>query len=171
MIKSSSIFFKIIILIFFFINSSFVLSQEITTYYLIRHAEKKISNPENKNPHLTEQGIRRAIIWKKIFKDIPFDKIYSTYFYRTLETAKPIAKDKGIVIETYNSKNTYNKFFKEKNKGKIILVVGHSNTIPFLANKIIGKDIYSSIDESIHGNLYIINLINDNVTYQLLNLE
>ena len=50
-------------------------------------------------------------------------------------------------------------------------MVGHSNTIPYLANKIIGKDIYSSIDETIHGNLYIISIVNENVTYQLLKIE
>ena len=36
---------------------------------------------------------------------------------------------------------------------------------------LIGEDIYNSIDESIHGNLYIINIINNKVTYELLNLE
>ncbi len=52
-----------------------------------------------------------------------------------------------------------------------MLVVGHSNTTPALANILIGEDIYNSIDESIHGNLYIINIINNKVTYELLNLE
>ena len=98
-------------------------------------------------------------------------QIYSTNFFRTQETARFIAIDKGISIDEYKTNNTYNKSFKEENKGKTILVVGHSNTIPFLANKIIGEDIYSSIDESIHGNLYILNIVNENVTYQLLNLE
>ena len=171
MVKFNSIFLKKIILFFFLINSSFLLSQETTTYYLIRHAEKELSNPENKNPHLTQQGIRRANSWKKIFKEISFDKIYSTNFFRTQETARFIAIDKGISIDEYKTNNTYNKSFKEENKGKTILVVGHSNTVPFLANKIIGEDIYSSIDESIHGNLYILNIVNENVTYQLLNLE
>ena len=54
---------------------------------------------------------------------------------------------------------------------KKILIVGHSNTIPVLANILIGKEIYNSIDENIHGNLYIINIINNKITYELLNLE
>ena len=62
--------------------------------------------------------------------------------------------------------------FKKRNYGKIILIVGHSNTTPILANKILGKQYYSEIDESIHGNLYIIQVMNDNnVTSQLLSLE
>lgn len=162
---------KHIILFFFFFNSSIILSQEITSYYLIRHAEKNLMNPDNKNPHLTEQGKIRASNWKKIFKYISFDKIYSTNYSRTLETAKPTAEDKGILVEKYNPKKLYEELLIEKNKGKKILVVGHSNTIPVLANILIGEDIYNSIDESIHGNLYIINIINNKVTYELLNLE
>ena len=46
------------------------------------------------------------------------------------------------------------KILEKNNIGKTILVVGHSNTTPVLANKIIGKDIYSSIDERIHGYLF-----------------
>ena len=106
-----------------------------------------------------------------IFKYISFDKIYSTNYFRTQETARPIAEDKGILVEKYNPKNLYKELLIEKNKGKKILVVGHSNTIPVLANILIGEDIYNSIDESIHGNLYIINIINNKVTYELLNLE
>ena len=162
---------KYIILFFFFCNSSIILSQEITTYYLIRHAEKNLINPDNKNPHLTEQGKIRATNWKNIFKHTSFDKIYSTHYFRTQETAKPTAEDKGIIVEEYNPKNLYKELLIEKNKGKKMLVVGHSNTTPVLANILIGEDIYNSIDESIHGNLYIINIINNKVTYELLNLE
>ena len=162
---------KYLILFFFFCNSSIILSQEITTYYLIRHAEKNLINPDNKNPHLTEQGKIRATNWKNIFKHISFDKIYSTHYFRTQETARPTAEDKGIVVEKYNPKNLYKELLIEKNKGKKMLVVGHSNTTPALANILIGEDIYNSIDESIHGNLYIINIINNKVTYELLNLE
>jgi len=47
-----------IILFIGFIVPSFAQkdSQTITTYYLIRHAEKDRSNPDNKNPHLTDKG-------------------------------------------------------------------------------------------------------------------
>ena len=63
-VKFESIFLKKIILFFFFIYSTFLLGQDTTTtYYLIRHAEKELSNPENKNPHLTQQGIERANNW------------------------------------------------------------------------------------------------------------
>lgn len=43
-----------------------------------------------------------------------------------------------------------------ENKGKTILVVGHSNTIPKHINQLLDKEKYHEIDESEFGNLYVI---------------
>jgi len=40
--------------------------------------------------------------------------------------------------------------------GKTVLIVGHSNTIPGLVNKIIKKDKYDQIKDYNNSNLYII---------------
>ena len=136
---------------FLFLNSTVILGQEITTYYLIRHAEKEPVANGNKNPHLSKAGKLRAEKWKKVFQEVSLDNIYSTDFYRTQETAAPLAE--------------------EKNKGKVVLVVGHSNTTPELANKIIGKQHYSQIDESTFGKLYIIHIQANAISHQLLNIE
>lgn len=145
--------------------------QEITTYYLIRHAEKNITDLTNKNPHLTEEGRQRATRWTSVFKNIEFDIVYSTNLHRTLETARPLVLERGLSIRNYNPDQLYNDAFKKLNAGKSVLVVGHSNTTPLLANKILGKESYSEIDESVHNNLYIIQIINENVTSQLLSIE
>lgn len=145
--------------------------QEITTYYLIRHAEKDLSDKSNRNPHLTEVGKERALAWKAIFKEIAFDKIYSTAYHRTQETAVPTAEDHQLVVESYDPRDLYNLEFKSATHGKIVLVVGHSNTTPRLANAILGKKIYTDIDERIHGNLYIIQRIDNTTSSQLLSLE
>ena len=165
--------FKINHLLFFFylISVNFSLAQEVTSYYLIRHAEKVLTNPNNPNPQLTTRGHKRSLEWKKILEKIHFDRIYSTSYYRTLETAKPIADERNIEIQKYDPNDLFNENFRKNNIGKSILVVGHSNTTPVLANKIIGKDIYSSIDERIHGYLFFIQIIGKKTTYQLLNLE
>ncbi|MBT3407047.1 phosphoglycerate mutase, partial [Candidatus Woesearchaeota archaeon] len=52
-----------------------VINNNTTIYYLIRHAEKD-RNTKGKDPVLNELGLKRAENWAKIFKDIPFDKIY-----------------------------------------------------------------------------------------------
>ena len=62
---------------------------EVTVYYLIRHAEKDRSDKKNKNPELTKQGNNRAAYWASVFKEVPFDAVYSTDYNRTIQTATP----------------------------------------------------------------------------------
>lgn len=169
--KSVVAFFKTSLFVFCFTTSSFIFSQEVTTYYLIRHAEKETADPNNRNPHLTTIGMQRAHEWKTILKAVPFDKIYSTSYFRTQETAAPIAVERKLPIEAYDPRKLYTDSFKKRNLGKTILVVGHSNTTPVLANKILGKETYPQIDDSIHGNLYLLQVIDGKVTHQLLNIE
>ena len=69
-------------------------SEQAINVYFIRHAEKDRSNPDERNPHLTEQGMQRAEKWARFFKDVPIDAIYSTNYHRTQETAVPTAKQK-----------------------------------------------------------------------------
>ena len=147
------------------------IAQEVTTYYLIRHAEKDRTDPSNRNPHLTEEGRERAENWQNVFNAVPFDRIYSTPYHRTRETAQPTANAKQLLVENYDPRDLYNTSFKEKNKGKIVLVVGHSNTTPALANKILGREEYPQIDDRNNGNLYIIQVSPHGVTSQLLSIE
>ena len=49
--------------------------QDITTYYLIRHAEKNITDLTNKNPHLTEKENRERLVgslFLKIYNSIKY---------------------------------------------------------------------------------------------------
>ena len=43
-------------------------------------------------------------------------------------------------------------------KGKTILVVGHSNTIPTFTNRISNKNIYNDIEDNNNSNLYVVNI-------------
>ncbi len=90
-IKKHMFKLKYFFFFFYLISVNILSGQEVTSYYLIRHAEKVLTNPNNPNPHLTTKGHKRSLEWKKILEKIHFDRIYSTSYYRTLETAKPIA--------------------------------------------------------------------------------
>lgn len=147
------------------------LAQEVTTYYLIRHAEKERNDPADRNPHLTATGLERAGNWQEVLKNIPFDLVYSTPYHRTKETALPTAKARNLKVLDYDPRQLYNADFKEKNNGKIIFVVGHSNTTPALANKILGHKKYPQIDDRTNGNLYILQVTDQGVTSQLLSIE
>jgi 2,3-bisphosphoglycerate-dependent phosphoglycerate mutase len=133
-------------------------SQETTTYYFIRHAEKNRSDANNKNPNLIQEGILRAAKWSLVFDNVKFDAIYSTDYNRTKQTAQPTAEKNGLDITLYNPRNLYSEGFINNTKGKTVLVVGHSNTTPQFVNAVLGQDKYASIDDSNNANLYIVTI-------------
>ena len=138
-----------------------------TSIYLIRHAEKDRENKKDKNPHLNSNGLIRAEKWNDFFKNIKFDAVYSTDYFRTKETAEPMLND-DQKIKFYNPSLINYKEFIEFNKGKTVLVVGHSNTIPSFANKILEKDIYNNIEDSNNSNMYFINKCDGEVSFHAL---
>ncbi len=142
-----------------------------TKYYLIRHAEKDRSDPENRNPSLTEEGNARANRWAEHFKAIPFDMIYSTDYNRTQETATPTATQKGLEIQSYDPRTLFDVDFQEATKGKTVLVVGHSNTTPMFANAILQEERYEHIDDSDNSNLFIVTIKGDEKTSERLRVE
>jgi len=62
------------------------------------------------------------------------------------------------------------KFLKDTN-GKTVLIVGHSNTTPDFANKLLHKEMFESIDDNNNGNLYIVTVTGETRTVQLLTLN
>lgn len=143
----------------------------ISTYYLIRHAEKDRSDATNKNPDLMQKGTERAIRWSEVFKNVPFDKVYTTDYNRTIQTAAPTAKSKELELSFYDPRALFDEAFQKVTKGKIVLVVGHSNTTPFFANKILGKEKYQQIDDHNNANLYIVTVTNNTKTGVLLKVD
>lgn len=154
---------------------------KVSTYYLIRHAEKVAQvaatmaeagtiKADNPDPELSETGITRAQGWAQIFQNIRFDAVYSTNYIRTKKTALPTAKANSLEVLIYDPKNFDYEKFKAETKGKTVLIVGHSNTIPGFANKLIGMEKYTNIDDNTYGNLYIIQNSNGQISDILLSL-
>ncbi|MEA1787351.1 phosphoglycerate mutase family protein [Arenibacter sp. GZD96] len=138
--------------------------QAISTFYFIRHAEKDRSNPENLDPELNQDGLGRAIRWAEVFHYIPLDAIYSTDFERTEMTAAPTAVKQDLVLQYYSPENFDVAQFKEANLGKNVLVVGHSNSIPELVNKMLGEEKYEPLDDYDNSSLFIIRTIDGRMT-------
>jgi phosphohistidine phosphatase SixA len=139
-----------------------------STFYFIRHAEKDRSDPSDKNPHLTEIGKARASHWSEILGKVKFDAVYSTDYNRTKETAQPTATKNNLEITIYDPKTIDAKSFMADNKGKTVLIVGHSNTTPAFVNNILGRKKYEDIDDSNNGNLYIVTINGDIINDQVL---
>ncbi len=137
-------------------------TQQVTNYYFIRHAEKDLSDPTNRNPDLTSEGEARAERWRDYFSDKEIDAVYSTKFTRTLETARPTAKANNLIIKGYDPKALYDEAFKLATTGLNVVVVGHSNTTPNFANAVYGEpDAFKEIDESEYYHLYHVQLVGE----------
>ncbi|OSY89212.1 phosphoglycerate mutase [Tenacibaculum holothuriorum] len=158
-------------LLIFILNSCTNKEPEVTTYYLIRHAEKDRTDKNNKNPNLTEKGKQRATNWAKTFKNIDFDFVYSTNYNRTIQTATPTATTKNLDIIFYNPKEMFDTDFQKKTKGKTVLVVGHSNSTPQFVNKILDDNKYEQISDDNNANLYITTITNGVKNSTLLKID
>ncbi len=145
--------------------------KEVTTYYLIRHAEKNRADKNNKDPFLTIKGVERAKHWAEVFSTANINMVYTTNYNRTKETAQPTANKNGLKLYIYDPSNMYDEDFKFNTKGKNVLIVGHSNTTNTFANKILGENKYSEIDDGNNSNLYIVTVSKKGATSVFLKID
>ncbi len=138
-------------------------SAQKTTFIIIRHAEKDTSIGGAKmmvsDPPLNRLGEKRALSIVDKFKRYKIDQIYSTNYKRTTATVMPIAKAKKIEISIYDPRKIdtlVTQLLSTQNRGKTLLIVGHSNTSPKLVNLLIGKDRFKELDESIYNTYWIV---------------
>ena len=136
----------------------------VTTFYLIRHAEKDLSNADSIDPELTQKGLGRAMHWAEILDDVSLDAIYSTDYERTSQTAAPAAVKQDVIVTYHDPMDLDVQQFIYDNLGGNVLVVGHSNTTPDLVNRLIGENKYRQIDDSEYGHLFIVQIAGDQVT-------
>jgi broad specificity phosphatase PhoE len=136
-------------------------SQATTTMIFVRHAEK--TGPSSEDPGLSAAGQRRAAELARQLVDADvvagIDAIYSTDYRRTKETAQPIADALGLPVNIYepaeDNEPIVDKMVKD-HKGKIILVVGHSNTLPVMIADLGASKKVPPIAEYEYDNIYII---------------
>ena len=134
-------------------------------YYIVRHAEKEsastgtVMNTPN-DPPLSAAGRVRSIELREILKSKDIQYIFSTNTTRTIATAQPLEElQGGTKIEIYNTKDSLD-FFIERlrkiQKGNS-LIVGHSNTVDDIVNKLCGEiKIHNDLSDSEYDNLYIV---------------
>lgn len=139
--------------------------QDNTTIILIRHAEKDTSmagsTTMQADPPLSDKGIIRSGNLVESLKSYSIDSIFSTNFNRTRTTVIPIANKFRISIINYDPKNQT--LFADRLKairGKTILVVGHSNTIPALVNLLLGSNKYANLADNEYDKIWILRLEN-----------
>lgn len=143
---------KCISLVFMIFLTSMAYAQNnATTIYLIRHSEKADATA---NTPLSPAGNLRAENWAKHLAGKKIAAVYSTDYNRTLQTAAPIAKQAGVEVQKYSHRDLDLKKLAAKHKGQIIVIVGHSNTIPGYVNAAIGAKTYEDIPETEFGIIF-----------------
>lgn len=131
-------------------------NKKVSTFILVRHAEKDYG----RDPVLNDIGVVRAEQLKEILKNTDLDAIFSTETNRTQLTAKPTSEDKNIIVQPYNAGllEEFSNRLKSNFKGKTVLVVGHSNTTPAMANLLSGTDRHPRFSELDYTNMYIVTI-------------
>lgn len=140
-----------------------------TEIYILRHTEK-IDNSED--PGLSTAGEKRALYWQKVLQYIDFDLILATNYKRNSETAEAIAQNFNTHIEFYHPMSFEVLEFISTVKGKKVLIIGHSNTIPDMANRILGESKYDPLSHKDYNKLILITISeNGNTSNSTLHIE
>lgn len=141
------------------------------TYYLIRHAEKVRTDPNDPNPSLDINGMLRAEGWATYFEPIKIDAIYTTKYIRTKQTISFIAQQKNVSPKHYDPKTIYTDAFLRETNGKNILIVGHSNTIPKLVNQLIGEEKFEDMADDDNSTLFKVTINGDDKKVETITVE
>jgi broad specificity phosphatase PhoE/ketosteroid isomerase-like protein len=115
-----------------------------TTIVLVRHAEKSTDDP--KDPSISAAGEARAKALAALLSDAAITDIFATQYKRTRQTAEPLANARGILVierpvTAANSATYAHDLAQEiltRSRGKNVLVVGHSNTVPEIVKALSG---------------------------------
>lgn len=132
------------------------------TVYVVRHAEKVASSDNaakmmENDPPLSDAGKVRALVLKDELKDKRIRHIYSTNTLRTKSTAEPLSQAIKINIELYNNIDSLISTIKAT-KGNV-LVVGHSNTVDDIVNKLSGQvNIATDLKDGEYDNLFVVKM-------------
>jgi len=136
-------------------------SSKITTIVVVRHAEKATDDP--RDPTLSPAGQERAEELAKALGGASVSAVYVTEFKRTRLTAEPTAQHFNLTIQTQAraemtpdvyARDLMPKILK-KHAGKVVLIVGHSDTVPAIVKVLTGTTV-APIDEAEFDRLYVV---------------
>ena len=127
---------------------------DMLNIYLVRHAEKQTGS----NPELTPAGAERAERLAHILAGEPVTEVWSTDTRRTKATATPTADAFGLDVQLYDPEDVSGMADRLREKTGVVLVVGHSNTVPGLAGQVSRKSPDPIFNEADYESLYRIEI-------------
>jgi 2,3-bisphosphoglycerate-dependent phosphoglycerate mutase len=132
------------------------------TVILVRHAEKAVVPPENKDPDLSPAGLARAQDLARMFGNTGITAIYATQYKRTQQTVKPLSEKIRLPVTQVEAKKTPDlvKQIRAHQAGAVIFIAGHNNTVPEVIAALGGPQL-PIIPEEEFDNLYFLIVLSD----------
>jgi broad specificity phosphatase PhoE len=104
---------------------------------VVRHAERAREGPEADIP-LSKTGAEHAAHLAEMLKAVGVTAVYATDTTRARQTGEPLAQMMKLAIKTYDARDEKGNMtaaplaarLKADEKDGVVLVVGHSNTVP-----------------------------------------
>ncbi len=140
----------------------FLASLSTTTVVVVRHAEKELGTIDD--PPLSQAGEQRAQLLSRMFgeRDGPgrIDAIFASDTRRSQRTAAPLAGRLGITVTTVDAGDVDGLAHRLRDsfRGKRVLVVGHSNTVPEIVRVLSGGIRVPAMNENDYSAMYIVTL-------------
>lgn len=130
---------------------------QTTTFILVRHAEKESDG--SRDPELKAEGKLRAERFSALISKTNIDAIYSTDYKRTRNTVASLATAKQLSVNTYSSMKAADlEALLAKYRGGTIVLAGHSNTVPEIANALVGEKRFAQFSDDDYGNVLVISV-------------
>lgn len=131
-----------------------------TTVIVVRHAEKQSNGPD---PELNEAGRERARALGALLRDSGVDTVIVSQYRRTCLTAEPLIADADVEVVRVpvgddgvpaHARQVVERVTTE-HAGEVVLVVGHSNTVPAIVEDF-GPWSIEALTETDYDRLFIV---------------
>ncbi|MBD3868961.1 MAG: histidine phosphatase family protein [Acidobacteria bacterium] len=135
------------------------------TVFLVRHVEDFDAGSD---PKLTDAGVERAAALARNLADAGIQRIHSSDYFRTRDTAAAAAADWNLEVELYDPRDLPALAAELVGSGGSHLVVGHSNTTPAMVG-LLGGEPGPAINEATeYDRLYIVTIGTDGSTSSVM---
>jgi broad specificity phosphatase PhoE len=129
---------------------------------VVRHAERADGGAGTSmagapaDPLLSAAGEARAAKLAGMLEESGITAIVVTEFRRTQDTAKPIAAKLALTPDVVKAADTQELLsrLKTTHPNDVVLVVGHSNTIPGIVKGLVGRDV--TVADSQYNDLFFV---------------
>ena len=132
-------------------------SVEVTTVFVVRHAEKAVVQGDD--PPLSEAGLERALLLNQMLAQAGVTNLYASQFKRTQQTLQPLAEEwnlKPVIVDARKVPDLVKRLMEES-RGGTAVIASHSNLVPAILKQL-GVPNQLVITEQQYDDLFVVNL-------------